>query len=84
MINWLKDVALKWVGKKLDGKKTYLAGAGFVLLAVTGCLGKVFPDQGLLEMDWETITSYFSVGLAAFGIGHKADKIIQGTQSAGQ
>jgi hypothetical protein len=78
-MNWLKDKAFAFLGKKLNGKKTYLAGAGFMLLGVCGCVGKLFPDQGLPEMEWDMIGGYFTAGMTAFGLGHKAEKILATT-----
>ncbi|MDD2856783.1 MAG: hypothetical protein PHU01_14775, partial [Desulfuromonadaceae bacterium] len=71
MINWLKNRIFLYLGTKLDGKKTYLAGCGFILLALAGCVGKLFPDQGLPDMEWDLIGGYFTAGLGAFGLGHK-------------
>ena len=84
LVNW---VAV-YVGKKLDGKKTYAGAAGkmitglvAVLTGVVGLLGLAFPDQGLPAMDWDTASVAIaggvygiSDGLADFGIGHKIVK----------
>lgn len=75
MKNFLLNKLLGWLGNKLNGYKTYLAGGGFILLALVGCAGKLFPDQGLPEMDWDTIGTHFSGGMALFGVGHKMEKI---------
>jgi len=66
--------ALGYFGKKLDGKKTYLGGAGLILTGVVGLLGYVVPDQGLPQMEVEACIGYISGGLAVFGIGHKVQK----------
>jgi hypothetical protein len=78
-MNWIKDKIFTWLGAKLDGKKTYLAGIGFILLATAGCVGKLFPDQNLPSMEWDLIGGYFTAGLGAFGLGHKGDKILVGS-----
>lgn len=75
MMNWIRDKVFAWMGGKLSGYKTYIAGAGFILLALAGCAGKLFPDQGLPEMDWDTIGGQFSGGMALWGVGHKLEKI---------
>lgn len=75
MKSWIVTRILAYVGKRLDGFKTYIAGGGFILLALAGCAGKLFPDQGLPDMDWETISTHFASGMALFGLGHKLDKI---------
>lgn len=75
MKNFLLNRLIGFAGRKLNGVKTYLAGAGFILLAVVGCVGKLFPEQGLPEMDWDTIGANFSGGMALFGVGHKLEKI---------
>lgn len=83
MKNFLINKLLAYVGNRLNGVKTYLAGAGFILLALAGCLGKLFPDQGLPDMDWETVGGNFSGGMALLGIGHKLEKAASQSASPG-
>lgn len=75
-MNWIKDRLLAWLGKKLDGKKTYLAGVGFILIGIAGVVARMYPDAGLPESDWDSISGYFAAGLGAFGLGHKGEKAI--------
>lgn len=75
MKNFLLNKLLAFIAGKLNGYKTKIAAAGFILTALVGCLGKLFPDQGLPEMDWDTIGSNFSGGMALLGVGHKLEKI---------
>lgn len=75
-MDWIKDKLFGWIGNKLSGKKTYFAGAGFIMLALVGCLGKMFPDSGLMEMSWDEISGFLAAGCTAFGLGHKAEKIL--------
>ena len=74
-MNWLRDKMLAYVGLKLNGKKTYIAGTGFLLMGIIGVIGKIYPDSGMPDSDWDTIGGFFSGGMAAFGLGHKIEKI---------
>lgn len=65
---------LRFVGKKLDGKKTYIGAAGLILTGVVGLLAYIVPDMGLPEMEVETALGTISAGIAAMGLGHKVEK----------
>ena len=80
-MNWLRDKLFVYLGEKMSGKKTYIAGIGFFLLGATGCVGKLYPDSGLPEMEWDAIGGYITAGLTAFGLGHKGDKILAATSA---
>ncbi len=74
MKNWLVDKLLGFVGKKLDGYKTKIGGVGLILVGVVGVIAKLFPDQGLPEMDLDAAIASIAAGVAALGLGHKAEK----------
>lgn len=80
---------LTYLGRRLDGKKTYAGAAGKVLAGlatmlggVVGLLGYMFPDQGLPNIDpelaWGTTCAglyAISSGLQGVGLGHKMEKL---------
>ncbi|PKN60667.1 MAG: hypothetical protein CVU53_01870 [Deltaproteobacteria bacterium HGW-Deltaproteobacteria-11] len=74
MKNWLIGKILGLVGRKLDGYKTKIGGVGLILVGVTGIIAQIFPDQGLPTMDLETSLGSIAAGVAALGLGHKAEK----------
>jgi len=88
MKNFLLNKLLRFVGRKLDGKKTYAGAVGKILTGLTtllggllGLLSAVFPDQGLPQVDPEysygmVITGAYAVfsGLQGLGLGHKLEK----------
>ncbi|MDD2319158.1 MAG: hypothetical protein PHO83_03810 [Geobacteraceae bacterium] len=74
MKNWLLNKVLGWIGKKLDGYKTKIGGVGLILIGAAGMIGRVFPDQGLPEMDVDSAVASIAAGVAALGLGHKAEK----------
>jgi hypothetical protein len=79
---------LRFLGRKLDGKKTYLGAAGKILTGFTGIatgivgiIGIMYPDFGFPVMDIEislaSISGGFyaiSSGFQGIGIGHKIEK----------
>ena len=74
MKNWLLGKGLGWLGSRLEGYRTYLAAVGFILLGIVGCVGKMYPDSGLPNPEWEITMGYFTAGLGLFGVGKKIDK----------
>jgi ABC-type cobalamin transport system permease subunit len=67
-------LALKYLGKKLDGRKTYLGGVGLILTGVVGLIGHIVPDMNLPKVSVDNALASISAGLAVFGIGHKIEK----------
>lgn len=65
---------LGFVGKKLDGKKTYIGAIGLILTGIVGLIGYIVPDAELPRMEVEVAISTISAGIAAMGIGHKVEK----------
>ncbi len=74
MKNWLIGKIFGLIGKKLDGYKTKIGGAGFILLGVTGIIAEIFPDQGLPKLGLEGSIGAISAGITALGLAHKAVK----------
>jgi hypothetical protein len=88
MKNWFVTKILQWLGRKLDGKKTYaggvgkaLVGFGTIITGIVGMLGIMFPDQGLPEMDIDNALALIgagvyaiSSGVSSIGVGHKIEK----------
>jgi len=74
MKNFFLSRLASFVGGKLNGYKTKIGASCLILLALVGCAGKMFPDSGLPQPEWDTIGAQFSAGLAVFGVGHKIDK----------
>lgn len=78
-VGWMKAKLLNFVlgaaGKKLDGHRTKLSGAAFILLGLVGFVGNMFPDQGLPEMTVVEAWGAFAFGLGLIGVGGKADKL---------
>jgi len=71
----------------LDGYKTYLGGAGLIVLglakvgmAVAGLIGNIYPDilpgveTDACLQDLQTGGGLVAAGLSAIGIGHKIVK----------
>lgn len=87
-MNWFFTKTLKWIGNKMEGKKTYagaagkaLVGLGPLIAGIVGLIGIAFPDQGLPDMEIETALGMItagcyaiSSGMASFGVGKKLDK----------
>jgi hypothetical protein len=74
MKNWLLGKLLGFAGKKLDGYKTKIGGVGLILVGIAGIIAKLFPDQNLPEMDLDAAIASIAAGVAALGLGHKAEK----------
>lgn len=88
MKDWCFARILKWIGQKMEGKKTYagaigkgLVGIGPLIAGIVGLIGIAFPDQGLPDMEIETALGMItagcyaiSSGLASLGLGKKLDK----------
>lgn len=80
---------LQFLGKRLDGRKTFIGGLGLILTGIPpiiygilGILGIMFPDQNLpqveIEQAWENIlmgSGSISLGFGALGLGGKAEKV---------
>lgn len=91
MKNFLLGKLLAFIGKRLDGKKTYAGAVGKILTGAISCCGGLlgllstaFPDQGLPTMEPEyaygmIMTGAYGVfsGLQGIGIGHKIEKARQ-------
>lgn len=73
--------ALGMLGKKLDGHRTKMAGATFILLGIVGFVGIMYPDQGLPQIGVIEAGAYFATGVGLIGGGGKADKIIAALQA---
>lgn len=84
MKNWLIGRILGFAGRKLDGYKTKIGGVGLILVGVTGILGMIFPDQGLPVMDIDSACAAIAAGIAALGLGHKAEKTTAAVVAARQ
>lgn len=78
-MNFIEDFifgkGLKWIGRKLDGKKTKIAGVGAILYGIIGILGIMFPDQKLIDLSIEQSIASIIGGLGALGIGGKLEKV---------
>jgi hypothetical protein len=71
------DKLLKFLGRKLDGYKTKIAGIGWLLLGLVVVINAMFPDSGLAKVDGlEEALTYFSTGMTALGLGGKGQKIL--------
>lgn len=66
---------LGMAAKKLDGKKTVIGGIGFLLYAIIGAIGNMFPDQGLPVLTIDQIFFYGAAGFSVLGLGGKAEKL---------
>lgn len=67
---------LEFLGRKLDGYKTKIAGAGWLLLGIVITLGQMFPDTGLADNKGiESALACFNAAMTAWGLGGKAEKI---------
>jgi len=90
MNNIILKLGLSYLAGKLDGKKTYFGGAvmmligiGTIITGIVGIVGNMYADVGAPATDldsaiksMETGGAMFGAGLAAIGIGHKAEKIL--------
>lgn len=79
---------LRYVGGKMDGKKSYAGAIGKILTGVAslcggaiGLIGVMYPDLGFPKMDAEasiaTISAGFyaiSSGVQGIGLAHKMEK----------
>jgi hypothetical protein len=81
-MNWLIGKILGFVGGKLDGHKTKISGAAFILLGVLGFLSQTFPDQGLPAVSTEQSLAYIATGMGLLGIGGKLEKARPGPNPA--
>lgn len=75
MKSWIISKLFGFVGKRLDGYKTVIGAVGLILVGVVGIVGRIFPDQGLPVMDVDSAFASIAAGVAALGIGHKAEKV---------
>lgn len=74
MKNWFIGKILGFVGRKLDGYKSKIGGAGLILVGVAGIIAEIFPDQGLPKMGLESSIGSIAAGITALGLAHKAVK----------
>lgn len=78
---------LRFIGRKFDGYKTTIGGAGMILSGLAGLIGYMFPDQpDLPRMDIEQALLTISGGFAVLGIGGKVEKTraaVSGNKPAG-
>lgn len=79
---------LRYVGGKMDGKKSYAGAIGKILTGIAsicggtiGLIGTVYPDLGLPKMDAEASIATISAGVYAIssgvqgiGLAHKMEK----------
>lgn len=84
----LVKLGMKYLAKKLDGKKTYigaggkiLTGSGTFIAGVVGMLGVMFPDTVPPTLDYEASLAALAAGVAVIssglqgvGLGHKMEK----------
>lgn len=66
---------LRFIGRRFDGYKTIIGGVGLILTGLLGLLGQVYPDLGLPQMEIGTALVTLSSGMAALGLGGKAEKL---------
>lgn len=66
---------LRFIGRRFDGYKTIIGGVGLILTGLLGLLGQVYPDRGLPQMEIGTALVTLSSGMAALGLGGKAEKL---------
>jgi hypothetical protein len=66
----LLALLLNYLGKRMNGYKGYIGGAGLILLGVVGFIGNMFPDLGLPKMEPERAWESISLGLGVMGIRH--------------
>ncbi len=75
MINLILTRLLGSVGKRLDGYKTKIGGAGFILMGVLGIMRIMFPDLSQLpDLTLEASLGLISAGITALGLGGKTEK----------
>lgn len=75
--NFFVTQILKWTGKKLSGKKMYIAGAGYFCVLVISLIKGMFPEQEYMLTDVSTSIKNFSNAMAVVGGGHKVEKAIK-------
>lgn len=74
MDKFLTMIGIKFLSAKLDGHKTTLGSVGLVLLGLYTIVNTMASDAPSTD-EIMTGVGYISTGLAAFGIGHKVEKI---------
>jgi hypothetical protein len=75
MGNFIIGKLLRWLGGRLDGYRTNIAGIGMILTGVAGLVGYMFPDiEGLPKMDVDAALMSISGGFGLIGIGGKLEK----------
>ncbi len=67
---------LKIIGGRLNGYKTYGAGAGMILLGLLHFINLLWPGtvSQVPPADFNAASTEVTAGLALIGIGHKMDK----------
>lgn len=73
---------LTYLGRKTDGYKTKVGGVGLILTGLVGLLGHLYPDQGLPQMELESVFATVSAGFVALGLGGKAEKLKAALEAA--
>lgn len=83
-MNWLLTKVLGFAGKKLDGYKTKIGGAGLILYGIIGAINLMFPGQVPgVELDLDTVIGSISGGFAIIGVGGKIDKNTTAVKESG-
>lgn len=84
MSSFILTRILRWMGEKLDGKKTIIGAIGKMIIGVLALLGVAFPDLGFPNMGvdpaLELIFGAYSTlsGIQGIGVGHKIEKAKNG------
>ena len=75
MKNFILTRLLRYIGKRLDGHKTQIAGAGSILLGILGIIRVMYPDIKIVDLSLEQSLAAIIGGLTALGLGGKLDKV---------
>lgn len=73
--NFIGTRILKYIGGKLDGKKTWIGGISLILSALIGLVNIMFPELAIsVPNGFEDVLNRFGEGMLGVGIGHKIMK----------
>ena len=75
MKNFILTKLLRYIGKRMDGHKTQIAGVGSILFGILGIIGVMYPDSKIVDLSIEQALTAIIGGLAALGLGGKLDKV---------
>ncbi len=81
MKNWALTQILRWIGKKLSGKKMYIAGVGYFCVLIISIIKGMFPESEFMLTDVSTSIKNFSNAMAVVGGGHKVQKAIKAIEN---